>query len=540
EEISFKRSRLQRSQQAGSESEDSNESAGEQDFLDLPTSEVPEEHRAEWEKFFGHADANNEYISQLQKNLEDAKLKVGEYIRTLGPFHHDYTSHTGESDRRVTLCYLMSAYSPTDCSSEVEKDTFYRELSGLIRQAKCTDIVILAGDMNAQVGRMGSLESHSGGRFGVDARRTDNGDRLLQLCADHELFLASTTFQYKRSHRLTWRPPTANQPWTQLDHVAISHRWRATIQDCRSFWGTPLDSNHAMVFARPTVRFPSGPRKSARSMPIHCLRRTTVPQQCRSELAQQLSTVNQYCGGSERVDEAWQNVKGAILAAFSASCPTSPIRPQDHWMSSRSLSMIDARKAIPAGNDFYENYLLPKVKQDIEENRRLSVHMFEALIASMFRAEEFVSGVFLPWIQSDMSKTEGVILAHLIKKATLKSRFAAVALALTLEEDFSIPRSLVIEALLSKRYNMPEAALSRVIQYFLSFDKDCTAYYSDENRMPVTWFRTLLLFLEFYRHCVRPDDRTSLIKLCRRHEHPQVTAEIRALLSLVPNTSSAV
>ncbi|GAA54842.1 hypothetical protein CLF_105790 [Clonorchis sinensis] len=81
-------------------------------------------------------------------------------------------------------------------------------------------------------------------------------------------------------------------------------------------------------------------------MPIQYLRRSTIAQQYRSELAQQLSTVNQYCG----VDEAWQNVKEAMLAAFSAVCPTSPIRPQNHWISARSLSMIDARKSIPAGN----------------------------------------------------------------------------------------------------------------------------------------------------------------------------------------------
>ncbi|THD20809.1 hypothetical protein D915_008470 [Fasciola hepatica] len=118
-------------------------------------------------------------------------------------------------------------------------------------------------------------------------------------------------------------------------------------------------------------------------------------------------------------------------------------------------------------DSFYGNYLLPKVKQDIEENRRLCVQLFEALIASMFRPEEFVSGVFLPWIQSEMSKTEGVILAHLIRKATLKARFASVALALTMEEEFSIPRSMVIETLLTKRYHMPEAALKRVTQYFL-------------------------------------------------------------------------
>ncbi|KER27324.1 hypothetical protein T265_05644 [Opisthorchis viverrini] len=201
------------------------------------------------------------------------------------------------SRNKKRCLFVVSAYAPTDCISDAEKDTFCRELSGLIRQAKSTDIVILAGDLNAQVGRLSSLESHLGGRFGVDARRTENGDRLLQLCADHELFLASTNFQHKRSHRVTWRPPTTNQPWTQLDHVAISHRWRATTQDCRSFWGTQLDSDHAVVRARLTVRFPSGHCKSARSIPIHCLRRTAAAQQYRSELAQQLSTVKQYCGG---------------------------------------------------------------------------------------------------------------------------------------------------------------------------------------------------------------------------------------------------
>ncbi|GAA49196.1 ATP-binding cassette transporter [Clonorchis sinensis] len=83
-------------------------------------------------------------------------------------------------------------------------------------------------------------------------------------------------------------------------------------------------------------------------MPIHYLRRSTIAQQYRSELAQQLST----CTGSANVDEAWQNVKGAMLATFSAVCPTSPIRPQDYWMSVRSLSKIDARKSIPAGNEY--------------------------------------------------------------------------------------------------------------------------------------------------------------------------------------------
>ncbi|CAH8584006.1 unnamed protein product [Heterobilharzia americana] len=196
---------------------------------------------------------------------------------------------------------------------------------------------------------------------------------------------------------------------------------------------------------------------------------------------------------------------------------------------------VFASKGHEPAHHFYELYLLPKVKQDIEENRRLCFHLFEALIRSMFRPEEFISGVYLPWVQSEMSKTEGLILSNLIKRATLKSRFAAVALALTLEEEFSIPRSMVIETFLTKKYHLPEAAVLKVIDYFISFDKDCTAYFTDEKRMPLTWFKSLLVFLEFYRHCIGSDEREKLLKLCRRHEHPQITQEIRSFLGTIPN-----
>ena len=106
-----------------------------------------------------------------------------------------------------------------------------------------SDIIILAGDMNAQIGQIHSSGTHLGGQSSVDAQRTENGDRLLQLCNDHQLFLASTNFQHKRSRCVTWKPPCTSQSWTQLDHIAISFRWRASIQDCRSFWCTEKDGS---------------------------------------------------------------------------------------------------------------------------------------------------------------------------------------------------------------------------------------------------------------------------------------------------------
>ncbi|VDK36103.1 unnamed protein product [Taenia asiatica] len=179
---------------------------------------------------------------------------------------------------------------------------------------------------------------------------------------------------------------------------------------------------------------------------------------------------------------------------------------------------------------FYENYLLPKVRSDIAKNGRLCVQLFEALIASLFRIREFLAA-------SEMTKTEGVILAHLIKKASIRAHFSAVALSLTCEEDFSIPRSMVIEAIINKRYFLPEDAVTRLVAYFTSFDNaNCSMYFTPEGRMPLTWFKSLLAFLEFYREGVRPEEREQLVRLCRRHEHPSITPEIRALIGLIPTT----
>ena len=151
-------------------------------------------------------------------------------------------------DREIRRClFVVSAYSPTDCSSDDIKDEFYRKLSDLLREARRSDVVIVAGDFNAQVGKLSEREGHLGGSYGVMAKRTDNGDRLLQLCSDNRLFLANTNFKHKEKHLLTWRPPNSSQRWTQLDHIAISHRWRGSIEDCRSFWSTCLDSDHALV-----------------------------------------------------------------------------------------------------------------------------------------------------------------------------------------------------------------------------------------------------------------------------------------------------
>ncbi|GAA54241.1 hypothetical protein CLF_112950, partial [Clonorchis sinensis] len=93
-------------------------------------------------------------------------------------------SHKREVDRCL---FIVSAYVPTDCSSDAVKDRFYDALSALLRRAKSSDIVVVAGDLNSHVGRLSVSETQLGRRRGLDSVRTNNGERLLQLCADRRL-----------------------------------------------------------------------------------------------------------------------------------------------------------------------------------------------------------------------------------------------------------------------------------------------------------------------------------------------------------------
>ena len=65
---------------------------------------------------------------------------------------------TGARRRSNRSLFVIATYAPTDCSSDSGKDTFYHDLNSLLRRTMSSDIVVVAGDMNAQVGRLMSSE----------------------------------------------------------------------------------------------------------------------------------------------------------------------------------------------------------------------------------------------------------------------------------------------------------------------------------------------------------------------------------------------
>ena len=78
-------------------------------------------------------------------------------------------------DRNATI---VSVYVPTMTNPEENKETFYSQLKGTLRNIPSTDKLLLIGDFNARIGRENDKWHSALGKYGIGK---SNGELLLAL-----------------------------------------------------------------------------------------------------------------------------------------------------------------------------------------------------------------------------------------------------------------------------------------------------------------------------------------------------------------------
>ena len=129
-----------------------------------------------------------------------------------------------ESNPQITV---ITAYGPTNCKSDEEKEHFASDLKRALEAIPPHNIVIMLGDFNGQIGKdYHEVLPHIVGQYAFHDETNEIGQRLIDLCQSHSMHPANTRFNHRKNRQ--WTFELANQalkePCKQLDHVLINSK----------------------------------------------------------------------------------------------------------------------------------------------------------------------------------------------------------------------------------------------------------------------------------------------------------------------------
>ena len=127
--------------------------------------------------------------------------------------------HINGNPRLSVIC----CYSPTNSSSDEDKDIFHRKLSLTIDSVPPHNMLAVCGDFNSKIS----------GRFSYHAEENDNGERLMNLVNEHQLIVANTRFEKARSKLWTYEDPKRSRH--QLDYILWRKKWANSVKNCQAY-----------------------------------------------------------------------------------------------------------------------------------------------------------------------------------------------------------------------------------------------------------------------------------------------------------------
>ena len=198
---------------------------------------------------------------------------------------------TARLNTRLRKLTIVQCYAPTNVATNEEKEAFYGLLETTLQHIIQSDIVILMGDLNAKIGEDNLGLKNVMGRHGMGVRN-ENGEMFIDLCMNYNLVIGGSLFPHKDIHKATWVAPN-QRTFNQIDHVAISKKWRRSLLDVRSYRGADVASDHHIVVAQLRLKLaankPSRQRTTRRKFNIEKLNSAETRKEFEEELKKSLN-----------------------------------------------------------------------------------------------------------------------------------------------------------------------------------------------------------------------------------------------------------
>mmetsp|Transcript_40787 Transcript_40787/g.89166 ORF Transcript_40787/g.89166 Transcript_40787/m.89166 type:complete len:434 (-) Transcript_40787:48-1349(-) len=181
---------------------------------------------------------------------------------------------------------------------------------------------------------------------------------------------------------------------------------------------------------------------------------------------------------------------------------------------------------------FFNLVLLPAVRQNIAEYKKLNFHYFRALRKALFKPAAFFKGILLPLATESCTLREAMILSAVLGKASIPANHSAATMARLSEmTPWYSTTSIILTALLNKKYALPLRVIESLTAHFSAFS-------CDAGELPVVWHRALLIFVQRYKYEFNDDQKRRIKELLRVHFHESIGHEVRREL-LAPKPGEA-
>jgi len=178
--------------------------------------------------------------------------------------------------------------------------------------------------------------------------------------------------------------------------------------------------------------------------------------------------------------------------------------------------------------EFCAMILLPRIRDDIAEYRRLNFHLFQALHKGMYKPGDFFEGIVLPLCEAgDCSLREALIVASVLNQTSVPVGYSAAALILISRMEYNGANSIFMKTILNKKYSLPLSAIDAVVDHFVKFRKEEVDY----PGLPVLWHQCLLTLVQRYKHDLTPEQKKNILKLVKLHNHHEISPEIQREIS---------
>jgi exonuclease III len=241
---------------------------------------------------------------------------------------------------------VFCLYAPTEPSSIAAKNDFYAQLQEEFNSIPRSDMIILLGDWNAEIGRDRTGWENVRGYYGTNTLN-DNGTRMLQFCALNNLRVTNSFFKHKKVHRITWNS-NDNKTTKTIDYFLTNNRFKSSFVDVRVKRGTALPTDHNLLIADIRLRLKVANFKPRhRKIDVSRLVIPAVQQNFRDNLVTKLGLIIATDPSQSRSDSFIKAMYDSGVGAAGFVKRRAPKFP----LSAASLEAIEAKSIAPSNSE---------------------------------------------------------------------------------------------------------------------------------------------------------------------------------------------